>query len=105
MLDAGVAGAGEDDHTRARDVLARPERGERACWRVLATFWTRVFWPMPWLGELGLGTVGFLELQRCSRTRRWVEREARERGAKGGRHGMVWCISPLFSTLNDQGKG
>jgi hypothetical protein len=38
MLDAGVAGAEEDDVARARDVLARPERGERACWHVLASF-------------------------------------------------------------------
>jgi hypothetical protein len=29
---------GEDDVDRVLDVLARPERGERACWRVLACF-------------------------------------------------------------------
>jgi hypothetical protein len=36
MLNAVVGMQGEDGVARLRDVLARPERGERACWRALA---------------------------------------------------------------------
>jgi hypothetical protein len=59
---------------------------------------------MPSLGELVLCTVRFLVMQRCSGTRRRVEREAREGLAKGGRVCMAWCFSPLLSALIDQGK-
>jgi hypothetical protein len=59
---------------------------------------------MPCVGVAWACTVGVLVLQRCSRTRRKVEREARERDAKGGRVCMAWSFSPLFSALNDQGK-
>ena len=90
MLNVAVGMQGEDGVDRVLDVLARPVRGERACWRVLAWFWTRAFRPMASVGVAGACTVGFLVLQRCSRTRGWVEREARERGAKGGRVCLTW---------------
>ena len=38
VLDAGVAWPGKDGGARARGVLAKPERGHRACWHVLTCF-------------------------------------------------------------------
>jgi hypothetical protein len=53
MLVTEIGMQGEDDHARVRDVLARPEHAHRVGWHALAWFWTRAFWPMPWLGEAG----------------------------------------------------
>jgi hypothetical protein len=108
-------GRGGDARRRHRD--AGEGRGCSSAWRPGAararsprglacpgTLWTRLVWPMPWLGVAGACTVGVLELHRCSRTRRKVGMVARGRDAKGGRVCMAWCDSSHFSTLIDRSK-
>jgi hypothetical protein len=56
VLVTGLGMQGEDDVDRARDALALSRAWSPRAWHVLAWCWACWCWPMPWLGELWLGT-------------------------------------------------